>query len=392
MTKKIREMYARIEAIKAEMRSVDELIVKENRCLTEEEKTQVANLRAEMDHLSLEIFKLKNPQTSPEEKRATREEVADKVFRALASNTGVPQEFEYLRSEENPLALRIPAGEIINQRDGELMTASDVTAVVPLTIKEIVQPLEQGLIMSKVGTRIQYGIVGAWNFPVVAGVEASWAGENDVIADSEIDITAITPTPQRLSISVPVSNRAIHQSNGVVRQIVLTQIYKSLERALNHAMFNKTRVNNNAPKGVWVDVPAARQKTCTAWTYAAVNELRAAVEATGVERNGMCFVCNSATYYALAGTSKDNGSGRFIIEEGRIDGVPVFVTEYMAANTLGYGMFGYELVGFFGDAFLSVDATSKEVAKANMTYFVLNVDVDMKPLRQEAFGYLTKTA
>ena len=73
-----------------------------------------------------------------------------------------------------------------------------------------------------------------------------------------------------------------------------------------------------------------------------------------------------------------------MIEDGKINGFPVFMTEFVGDGVLGFGIFNYELVGQFGQMRIVVDPYTG--AKKNLVYFVMNTDFDMLTVRPEAFG------
>lgn len=110
---------------------------------------------------------------------------------------------------------------------------------------------------------------------------------------------------------------------------------------------------------------------------------------TGVVFDGTAaYVCSATTYADLESTPRDAGSGRMIIEDGKINGFPVFMTEYIGDNILGFGLFAYQMVGQFGEVRLTIDPYTG--AKSNIVKFILNADFDMLTLRTEAFGTLAK--
>ena len=97
------------------------------------------------------------------------------------------------------------------------------------------------------------------------------------------------------------------------------------------------------------------------------------------------------TYAELLTTPRDAGSGRMIIDDnGLINGSPVFMTADFDDTAIGFGLFGYELLGFFGNMTLGVDATSAAAMKQDLTYYVLNAHPAMKSLRTEAFAVMKK--
>lgn len=393
--KELRSIRNRQQEISTRLSELSDTIQKENRSLNEAERKETESLSAERDALNFRAMRIENPINAVADTAPSKEEVTAKVIRSMASNKGVPDDYKYLRAQDDPSHLLIPTGETVYKmrRADTVQNLASVEPIVPITVKDIIEPLEKGLILNTIGAHVQTGIVGQWNFPVVAGVEADWADENVEISDKEIELSKITPSPKRLAISVPVSNTAIWQSAGAIRPIVTRQISLAIQRTLNKTMFSLSQIGEagKVPAGCFVNTIASEKITSAsaAVTYAEINSLRAAVESTGVQLEGAAFVCPTALYYELASTPKDAGSGRFIIENGMIDGTPVFRTEYIDANTLGYGMFGYEMVGQFGDMSLSIDSNSAAVSKKNLTYFVLNSNWDLTALRQEAFGYLT---
>lgn len=283
--------------------------------------------------------------------------------------------------------------EVPLTRADTIQDSSTVTPLIPLTIGEIIQPLEKGLILDKVGCKMQYGLVGDWVLPVVAGIEATIEDENAEVADTKIDITKIKPSPKRVSLAIPVSNRAIDQSNNALLEIVRTQMVMGLQRLLNKWMFQTTKITTKASDGCYVaaaTTPAVSTAAGAGLSWKDVIALKGAVMKTGVVFDGTAaYVCSATTYAELEATPKDAGSGLMILENGKINGYPVFMTEYIGDGVLGFGIFNYELVGQFGKMHMIVDPYTG--AKKNLIYFVLNTDFDMLTVRTEAFAVAKKT-
>ena len=142
---------------------------------------------------------------------------------------------------------------------------------------------------------MQYGLTGAWQFPIVAGVEATLADENVEINDTKIDISKINPEPKRAAISIPVSNRAIDQSNGALLSIVKTQLPMSVSRLLNKWMFSRTKITSKASDGCFVN-PTSKLNYTTNITYKDAVMLKGAVMKQGVIFDGSpAYVCSATT-------------------------------------------------------------------------------------------------
>ena len=75
---------------------------------------------------------------------------------------------------------------------------------------------------------------------------------------------------------------------------------------------------------------------------------------------------------------------------GKINGVPVFTSSYVAEGSVLFGSFKYAPQGLFGDINIIIDPYTQ--ARKNAIDFVLNADYAITVLRQEAFAILAKTA
>ncbi len=394
----VRQMRGQLAKNKTAMKEIADKMKAEKRGYSDEEKTKMEQYRTENQQLSASIEAMESPEYDAPAEVVSRNLATAEILFSLRNKAGVPDKYAYLRAGNNPFEMIIPnsemeADEIMKRAAGDVQSLSTVTPLVPITIKDIVEPLSHLLIYDKVGLRIQHGIEGQWNFPVVSGIEATFLGENVQVTDTKIELSKITPTPKRYSVSVPVSNLAIIQSNGGIRNIVINGITLAVANLINKVTFSTTQVGTAGvfPTGCFVgcvNTPAAN----TAFTYKEVVALKYTIIGRGVQgwQYG-CYVCTPKTYAELATTPKDAGSGRFILENGMIDGTPVFMTVDFDDTKLGFGIFSYNVAGFFGQQTLGVDGTSHEAFSKSLTWFMLNGYMDLACLRTEAFGTISKT-
>ena len=385
--KQFRENVQRIAEIRARFEELANALETENRALTEAEREERSGLERELQLLQLRNTMLLNRSAEQPSEASVSYNAFGEALRSFLGGNGVPEEFAELRAAEG---LRIPS---TFETRANLQDNTSVASIQPVTIKDLIEPLEKGLIFDKVGTKIQHGIEGMWNFPVVGSAEASWEDENAEVGDSKLNISHISPNPKRLSIAFSISRRAINQSAGKIAEIVLKQMNLATQRTLNKTMFSTTQLGTagKTPTGVFVRPGTTLTYTAAKGvTRADLLNLKAGVEGTGVQLDGTAaFVMSTAMYYKLKDTPIDKGSGRFCIDENnRIDGTPVYVTNDLKDTEIGYGIFSYNLLGFFGDMVLGVDTSSAAVLRKNVIECVLNVDCDMLALRKEAFGLL----
>lgn len=296
----------------------------------------------------------------------------------------------------------LTVGEDVQTRSAGTQNLASVGPMVPVKIQDIIQPLEEGLIYSRVGVSLQTGLSGNYVWPVVGSIEATLANEAVELDDSKIDITKITPVLQRIGVTIPVTSQAVTQSEGRILDIVNQQLPLSMTRVINRAMFCPEAYNTNF-QGPFANTTAQAQAVTFAGavpTYAELLQMKGAVLKKGVDPVGtMAYVMDEYMKATLEATPRDKGSGLMIIENDRIAGVPVYCTNYInyqqggaavAADHVGFGCWGYEVLGQFGNFRLIVDPYSR--AKEDIVQFTLNADWAMTTLRGEAFvlGTVTK--
>lgn len=362
----------RFFATRDELRGIYEKAKQENRALTDDESKKVAELRGTIEQCQTELLI----------------ESCERAAAVIKANGGnAEKEAEFRQSFNKAVIEASQNGQPIPLRAATLIDKADAQPLVELTIGDIIGPLEKGMVLDKVGCKIQTGLTDDWVYPVVEAVEASIAGETQLISDSDIEISAVKPTPKRVAISVPVTRTAMVMTNDRLYDIVVSSLRLAIQRTLNNWMFSDVAVASGA-EGPFVDPYSVIGYTGSTPTYSEICGLVGEVDSTGIVPGPTAaFVMNNAMKAALKATPRGNGD-RMIIEGDSIDGVPVFVTEYAPEGAVCFGYFSYCLVGQFGDASLIVDPYT--LAKKNQIQFTLNTHFDIKAARNQAFGKLTE--
>lgn len=373
----MRKEFETIAQYKEQMRAMLDKAEAEKRALDANEKEQFEKLKTEKELLEMKV-----------ERRALEDVNAGLVSDRRALFSQAVYDVVNHRSLEDYSGVVTENGIKIVERAADVITdTTGVASMVPVTIGEIIEPMEKGLIIDKLGIKMQSGLVGDLVFPTLAAIEASIQGENAEVGDTKLDIGKIKATPKRASISVPVSKRAINQTNYSLQNVVLKQISLGVARLLNKWMFSGTALPG-ASDGVFVK--AKSHEYDTALTFADVVELETTVMDEGIDVTDgtAAYVCTPKVYGRLKSTPKEKGSAEMICQNGMVNGYPVLVTNYMDADTLGFGVFSYVGIGQFGDMDLIIDPYTS--AKKNIVNFILNTDYDIVVARPEAFAVAKK--
>lgn len=360
----IRQWAERLESIRARMNEITDVIEKEKRTRNQAEETEFETLRREASVISARIS-------------------AAGVGGGVSEGGDQAAQFdEFLRASVRSGSRTINSQVL--HRDFTGQTTVNSAAAIPLTIGDIVKPLEAGLIWDKVGIPILTGLQGEYCWPVVGTVEASVANEAFELSDSEIDIDELKPEPVRLGISIPVTNQTINQTTGIVLQIVQQQMPLAIARMINRCLF-VTDTTSSSYKAKFHGPFTACESIEFADavpTYQELVQMRGKVFGKGIENDGTgAYVMSPETAALLEATPRDAGSGIMIIEDGKLGGFPVFQTSHI--DGVGFGVWSMEPVGQFGDVRFIVDPYS--MANSDVTKLTINADWSLTTLREEAF-------
>ena len=194
------DLRTRFVEVKQQIKDIYSAAKNENRGLTDDESAKVEILRREVSEIGMDMMIELSERAEARVHGATRSEDITSEMRSRFAQA-IRHAVESPR--ENGIQLRAAA----------LIDKADAQPLVALTIGDIIGPLEKGMVMDKVGCHIQTGLTDDWVYPVVEAVEATVAGEAVQVSDSDIEIGAVKPTPQRIAMTVPVTRTALDMSD-----------------------------------------------------------------------------------------------------------------------------------------------------------------------------------
>lgn len=371
------EMLAKREAINIRMNEIDDTAQAAKRERSQEENVEYQKLQADFSKIGREIAMNVDTVNYMNAKPNVQKSKNALLREALQGAMGSQQKEFAVKRE---------------WVDGVEMTDIAAGGMVPLTIKDILPPLEMGLIWDKVEIPIETGVIGDISWPVMGSVEASVVGEKETLTDTGVDLSNIKPKKERVGITIPVTYQAINDTNSNLLGIIQTQARMGITRLLNRVAFSHQNFTST------FHGPFAGGKTQGTFdgsvpTLKELMEMKGKVAATGVEMSGFCFVMSENMKAILEASPIDAGSGRMIIENGTIKGYPVFTTEYInygsdkskaAVEYVAAGCFGYLAANQYGDLRIVVNPYSR--AKDDIVEVTINGDWSITTLRTEAFA------
>ncbi|MBQ8550209.1 MAG: phage major capsid protein [Clostridia bacterium] len=265
------------------------------------------------------------------------------------------------------------------------------TGIIPVQEQEMLKPIRLGLIYDKVGLNIRSGLIGTLRWPKHSKAVAQFADEAERLSDSKIDWGKLETSGYRLGIAIPVTREELEDSHGIVENVVKEEMPAAIVDEINAALFTTTKdytAKDGSTKQRKVYGPfvkAAETVTNFAAAVPTRKELLKIVAkvASSVKMIAPCWIMTEAMKAELRDVKVDEGSGRFLCENDMILGYPVFTTNAIGADYIGFGDWSYQAAGFFGDMNLVVDPYT--LARNNAVDFVLNTRFGTVTLREEAF-------
>lgn len=287
------------------------------------------------------------------------------------------------------------------QRDIQGSDSLTDTGIIPIHEQDLLKPIRLGLIYDKVGLNIQSGLSGTLRWPKHAQAVAQWADEKEALVDANIDFSKLEVAPSRLGIAIPVTKEALDNSKGIVESVIKEEIPASIIDVINDALFNPTatyEASDGSTATHKVTGPFYNLASAYTVTFAGSTPTRAellsmiATVANNVKIANGCWVMTESMRYALADVKVDEGSGRFLYENGNILGYPVFTTNAIGTGNIGFGDWSYQAAGFFNQMTLIADPYT--LARKNSVDFVLNAHFATVTLRDGAFvlGSITSSS
>lgn len=268
----------------------------------------------------------------------------------------------------------------------ETMTTGNAAAggLIPLRVQQVIAPLVSGIIWTKLGIPVSYSNSGELVWPVRGTARTSIVGEKEAVVPQTIELSKITMRPERFACSVECTYESLYQSDNAVENIIRTAMAESVQAAINKLVMSVTKPDGSASITGPLVGAAAKAKTLKA---VSLKELLVNVKApllkAGVDPARVVWTMSDATRARLEGTPIDEGSGRFLIENDRLCGFPVFTSSDVDDDYVALGDWSNQAAGFFGEMRMIVNPYSGDTA--NVIRFTLNFGFGTQTLRSEAF-------
>ena len=379
------EIQKRHHEILVELDKMEELANKEQREFTKEEAAKYDALVREDNRLHIEIQALLDER---EMAKFQAQKSKNQLFREMMMNC--------VKERENATTILQNA---VTTGDDQNATANiDASGAVPLTIHELIDTKVEGLELPA-DLRILTGVIGNEIWPYsIDDVVFTVAGEVEKTSEQALNFDKLKASPERVTASVAVSNRAIDNADFDLLGFVTYKFQKGIAifKALHvysHAAFSNTLKSPFALVDVEeINLDANIGKNL-AKKVAAMYDLGF----EGVPNIVMDKVIETELLFTKA--IPNSAGDRTVIMDGKCCGYPYVVSRYINTTLdstgkpvqdsdryIGIGHFGYLSMEQHGEVRMTIDATSAAVAQRNSTVITLNTDFSLTELASKVNG------
>ena len=243
---------------------------------------------------------------------------------------------------------------------------------------DILEPLRANMVMSQAGATYLTGLVGNISIPAYTGSNVAWAGEVAAAANGAGDWSEIKLQPHRISAYVDVSREFLIQDSNDAEAMLRRDIIAAIGNKLESTILGADAGTDEKPAGLFDGVTAMT----TALKFGDIVDAEAELDAANLT-GAYTYILSPKAKAALRTLSKDAGSGRFVLEDGEIEGSKALVSSNVVAKGMVVGDFSDYVIAQWGSIDIVCDTFTK--ATEGKVRLVVNAYFDAKPRRSTSF-------
>ena len=319
------ELREQVLNLKEELNSIITNGETEQRELSEDENSRLAEIRSKIDEAETEIQKIQDENKKINE-RNNQEIKTNKTMEVrlydLIKKVSLG---ENLSDEERQFV----NGSKINYRtDIQAGVATAGQENVPEDKKALDVAIRNASVLNRLGCTWFGNAVGDISIPKYSGSIVGWKGEIEKADNGEGTFSEVILQPKRLTAVLNVSKTFLAQDSNDAEAILIRDLAEAVAEKLDETVFGAESGTTTRPEGLFYNSGyTTTGGTLSSITYDDVLDLELGVE----EKNGtnFLFVCDPKVKYALKGTQMASGLN-MVFAGGEIDGYKAIVSNSVA--------------------------------------------------------------
>lgn len=307
--------------------------------------------------------------------------------------TGALAEFNAEQKRQGVTARH--GGVLVPNSVFEKRTTMDTTGAAKITPDDyrgdqIIGLFRNSMVMRTLGARVLSGLRGDTIIPKQTGASSAyWIAEGDALTESNPTFDNIKLQPKHVGALASVSRQLLQQANPSIEQLIRDDFVNVIGLAIDKAMIHGAAANDE-PVGV-LNVTGIQTGSLATLDWEAVLAVLEKLALENVSPNAIITHAKVST--ALQSTLKDAVAGaEYLMQAGRMAGLPVNVTNQLAAKTgtpntgrLIVGDFSQLIVGEWGSAEILANPYAAGYYEAGAIQLRILATMDMVCRNPKAF-------
>ncbi|HSG59821.1 MAG TPA: phage major capsid protein [Pseudomonadales bacterium] len=251
-----------------------------------------------------------------------------------------------------------------------------------------VDALRNASSVMQAGATMLTGLSGNIKIPKKSAASSgSWFTEGNAPSESEMTITSITMSPKTVGAYTDVTRNLMMQGSPDVEALVRNDLSQSLALAIDLGALSGSG-SSGQPTGI-KNTSGINTKDFAATnpTFAEVVGMETEVASDNALLGNLAYILTAAQYGALKTTSKDSGSGQFVVgPDGMLNGYRAIVSNQAAAGDVYFGNFSDLLIGMWGGLDILVDPYTASTTGTVRVVAMQSCDVAVRNAVSFCFG------
>ena len=244
---------------------------------------------------------------------------------------------------------------------------------------DFISLLRNASVLAQTGSTILTGLTGNISIPRQGSQQTSyWVGEGSNVTESDMTIEQVNMTPRTIGAMTDISRKLLIQSSLDVESLVRSSLASSVALEIDRAALYGVG-SASEPLGLHnVTGIATENVGNNDPSFADVVNMESDISVANALTGSLAYVTRANIAGAMKVKTKDSGSGRFVNEDGVVNGYPLYVSNQVESGDIWYGNWSELILGYWSGLDLQVDPYTGG-ASGNVRVRVLqDVDVAVK--------------
>jgi HK97 family phage major capsid protein len=302
--------------------------------------------------------------------------------RAFEDKTGKTAKGAYIPHD-------VLANEGYLQRDLATNVGTTGGYLVETTTGSFIEMLRNSAAVMRLGTRVLTGLVGDIDIPKqTGGATAYWVNEGADLTESQQTLGQIRMSPKTIGCYTDITRRMMLQSSVDVENFVRQDFALQMGIAIDLGALTGDAASGE-PRGL-LNVSGIGSVTLNAANtpdWGDIVDLETAIATDNALFGSLAYLTNATIVGNMKQTEKASSTGKFIYEDGMLNGYPCELSNNVTAKYILFGNWADMIIAMWSGLDVTVDTNSLSTSGGTRIVCFQDIDVAVRHAESFASGY-----